>query len=114
MSARTRSSFASSRFQLTIGTVSRRRTPGAPRRAGLGSSQRGGRWGAHVSRVYLYTARGSPADPRGRGLAVRLLPRDDGVAQDADALDLGLDHVARLQVERCGVLAEAGDAADGA
>ena len=33
---------------------------------------------------------------RRRRLAVRLLPADDRVAQHADALDLGLDHVARL------------------
>ena len=48
----------------------------------------------------------------GGRLAVRLLPTDHRVAQDADALDLRLDHVARPQVERRRVLGEAGHARD--
>ena len=40
--------------------------------------------------------------------------RDDGVAQHADPLDLRLDHVARPEVQRRRVGAEAGDAGDGA
>src|SRR5215208_3715314 len=53
----------------------------------------------------------SPLHTRRRGLAVRLLPRNDGVPQHADPLDLSLDHVAGLEVERGGVLAEARDTA---
>ena len=45
-----------------------------------------------------------------RRLAVRVLPRDDRVAQHADALDLRLHHVAGPQVERRSVLAEPGNA----
>ena len=50
----------------------------------------------------------TPTDPTtsGRGrrrLAVRLLPRDHGVAQHADPLDLALHDVAGLEVERGGV-----------
>src|SRR5438132_451798 len=49
-----------------------------------------------------------PADARRRRFAVRFLPRDDGVAEDADPLDLALDHVPGLEVERGRILAEAG------
>ena len=52
-----------------------------------------------------------PPHARRRRLAVRLLPADHRVAEHADPLDLGLDHVAGLQVERGRVLGEAGDAA---
>ena len=38
-------------------------------------------------------------DTRRRRRAVTLLPRDHGVAEDADPLDLGLDHVTRLEIE---------------
>ena len=56
----------------------------------------------------------SPPHLRRRRLAVRLLPRHDGIAQHADPLDLRLDHVPRLQVQRRRIFGEARDPADGA
>src|SRR5919197_2988142 len=50
-----------------------------------------------------------PTHPRRSRLAMRLLPRDDGISQDADVLDLGLHHVPGLQVERRRILGEACD-----
>ena len=65
-------------------------------------------WGHGVSR-----ASGTVTSGRAGGrFAVGLLPRDDRVAQHADPLDLSLHHVARLEVERGRVVAEAGHAAD--
>ena len=45
-----------------------------------------------------------------------LLPADDGIAEHADALDLGLDHVTRLEVEQRPLLGrlESGHAGHGA
>jgi len=43
---------------------------------------------------------------------VPVLPRDHGIAEYDDPLDLRLDHVARLQVERRGVLTEPRHAAE--
>ena len=41
---------------------------------------------------------------RGRwGLPVPFLPGDDGIAEHADALDLALHHVARLEVQSGGL-----------
>src|SRR5215472_9039943 len=83
ISARTRSSFASSLGQLIRAAGSR---VVAPR-----------------------------ADARRRRLAVALLPRDDRIAQHADPLDLGLDHVAGLEIEPPPLLLrlEAGDTGHG-
>src|SRR5438128_9585098 len=58
------------------------------------------------ARVYMTGGRTSPADsPRSR-LAVRLPPGDHRVPQHADPLDLRLDHVSRLQVQRRSILGE--------
>src|SRR6478735_9781023 len=76
-----------------------RRRPRRPRRRG---------W--HGRRGWRF----SPVDPLRSGLAVALFPADDLVAEDAQALDLGLDHVTGLEVEVEGVLLDRRDAADGA
>src|SRR5438445_8054817 len=49
-----------------------------------------------------------------RELAVRLLPTDDRVAQDADLLDLAFHHVAGLEIPGFGIATEGGHARDGA
>ena len=108
ISARTRSSFASSRGQLT---GDRRLPHVSSHTRRTCATYADARQGSGRDALPRATCRRSPAHPRRRGLAVRLLPRDDRVAQHADPLDLGLHHVAGLEVERRRVLAEAGDAA---
>src|SRR5215210_892542 len=56
---------------------------------------------------------GSPADTLRRRLPVRFPPGDNRVAEHADLLDLSLHHIAGLEVQRGGVLTEAGDARHG-
>ena len=97
-----------------------RRSPSSPR-----SSSGRGRCPAHGrparraparpsalerARASRRRAASSPAHARRSRFPVPLLPRDHRVAQHADALDLGLHHVAGLQVERRRVGREPRDA----
>src|SRR5207248_6620038 len=49
-----------------------------------------------------------------RELAVRLLPTDERIAQDADFFDLAFHHVAGLEIPGFGIAREGGHARDGA
>ena len=96
-------------------TASRRRAPGsargtAPSRRGRERAPRARRAGRPRRRAARARCSDHHRTRARRRLAVRLLPRDDRVPQHADPLDLGLDHVARLEVERGRVLGEPGDA----
>src|SRR5581483_4930448 len=74
-----------------------------------GSSLRSTRWPTNPVMSRLL-----PAHAFRRRRSVAFLPGDHGVPEHADLLDLGLHHVAGLEVERRGVGREAGNTGHGA
>src|ERR1700758_3332138 len=104
MSARTRSSFRSSRGQGTarsyVGSGAGSRAAAA-RRSGATACLKATRACCPRRRDAVRLRLGVAPGPEagGRRVTVALLPRDDRIAEHADPLDLGLDHVARLEIE---------------
>src|ERR1700751_5024530 len=93
-------------------TTSRRTLPARPTRgssSGRGACMRGPSAATQAAQrsstsTNWLVALAPGADAGRRRLPVAPLPRDDRVAQHADPLDLGLDHVAGLEVEPLALL----------